>query len=282
MNTQTRIINTKGKSWQHQLLYRIAVSKEFPTRLRLFNMIKGLFRLDLLMFTTPSGLHLLLDMADWVQYQIYFYGNYEAKSVALFKELSKTATVIFDIGAHVGQYALECAHEDKEQTKQIFALEVNPKTFTYLLNNIQLNGFRKVTPVLGAVGPAPAIYNINIPTYWNMGNTQIANDVTSTGLDNYLAASFTIPELLNKFALQQIDLIKIDIEGHELGVFKHLFSLNIYPGNIIFEFIPDVFDQSNDLLLLLRENNYILKDINGNLYTGQTEIPEQNLWAQKI
>jgi FkbM family methyltransferase len=282
MNPEIRIINTKGKNWKHQLLYRIAISKEFPTRLRLFNLLRKSLGLDLLLFKTPSGLNLLLDIADWVQYQIYFYGNYEAKSVALFKELSKNASVIFDIGAHIGQYALECAQDDKEQTKQIFALEVNPKTFTYLLNNIQLNKFKQVTPVLGAVSAAHDIYNISIPAYWNMGNTQIAKEGDDIGFDNYLAASFSISELLKKYSLQHIDLIKIDIEGHELGVFKSLFAENIYPSNIILEFIPDVFDQSSELIKLFLEHNYILKDINGGLYTNQMAVPEQNLWAQKI
>ncbi|HEY9003105.1 MAG TPA: FkbM family methyltransferase [Mucilaginibacter sp.] len=281
MDQEIRIINTKGKHWKHRVLSGIASSREFPTRLRLFNLTKKLFGLDLLLSKTPSGLTLLLDISDWVQYQIYFYGNYEGKSITLFKDLSKNASVVFDIGAHVGQYALECAQDDKEQTKQIFALEVNPKTFAYLLNNIQINKFKNVTAVLGAVGTTPDIYNINIPAYWNMGNTQIDEHSNHTGLDNYLVASFSIPALLKKCSLPHVDLIKIDIEGHELGVFQNLFSENIYPENIIFEFIPDVFEQANELVQLLRQHNYTLKDMDGNLYAGQTSVPEQNLWAQR-
>src|SRR4051812_46891418 len=117
MDLEKRIINTKGSLWRHRLLNWIAAHKEFPTRLRLFNVIKKLFKLDLLLFRTPSGLSLLLDISDWVQYQIYFFGNYEIESLNLFKELSQNATVIFDVGAHVGQYALECAHADTTQEK---------------------------------------------------------------------------------------------------------------------------------------------------------------------
>jgi tRNA G37 N-methylase Trm5 len=144
-----------------------------------------------LKFTTPSGLKLLLDVTDWVQSQIYFFGNYEAKSVALFKKLSVDAAVIFDIVSHIGQYALECAREDIAMSKQIFAIEVNPKTFTYLLNNIQINKFSNVKPFLGAIASSPVILNINIPAYWNMGNTQINEHDGINGFDNYLAASFT-------------------------------------------------------------------------------------------
>lgn len=238
--------------------------------------------LDLLLSETPSGLKLLLDISDWVQYQIYFYGNYEAQSVALFKHLSENATVVFDIGAHIGQYALECAQADEKGEKQIFALEVNPKTFTYLLNNIQINKFANVTPVLGAVGATHGILNINIPAYWNMGNTQINESAKGQGFDNYLVASFSVPELLKNHNLDKIDLLKIDVEGHELSVFKNLFKNGVFPGNIILEFIPDAFSQCEELISFLQESRYTLKDINGNLYSGQRSLPEQNLWAQRI
>jgi hypothetical protein len=35
-------------------------------------------------------------------------------------------------------------------------------------------------------------------------------------------------------------------------------------------------------LALLYQHNYILKDVNGNLYEEQKTLPDRNLWAQKI
>jgi FkbM family methyltransferase len=280
MISDQQIIKTKGKLWKHQLLSAIIRSKDFPTRLRIYTLIRKFWGLDLLLYRTPSGLNLLLDVNDWVQSQIYYHGNYEIESLKLFKELSKNATVVFDIGSHIGQYALECAQEDKHRAKQIFAIEVNPKTFTYLLNNIQLNNFSQVTSVLGAVSETEAVVNINIPAYWNMGNTQIGEN--DKGLNNYLAASFNILSLLKNQNIGHIDLVKIDVEGHEFAVLNSLFTSKIYPANILFEFIPDFFSQSLAVLALLYQHNYILKDVNGNLYEEQKTLPDRNLWAQKI
>jgi len=280
MEAEQTIINTKGKLWKHQLLRRIAYSKDFPTRLRLFNILRRSFGLDLLLFETPSGLKLLLDVNDWVQHQIYFFGSYEAQSLTLFKNLAKNASVVFDIGSHVGQYALECAQADADQTKKIYAIEVNPKTFTYLLNNLQMNKFRHVVPVLGAVAGTPGLLNIAIPEYWNMGNTQIAEN--NDGFNNYLAASFTVADLLEKYSLQHIDLVKIDVEGHEIYVLGSLFSAGIFPTDIILEFIPDVFAQCDDLVELLLKHNYSLSDVTGQPYVKGKALPEQNLWAHKI
>ena len=282
MEVEKRIINTKGSIWKHQLLNWIGSHKEFPARLRLFGLMKELFGIDLLLYKTPSGLTLLLDISDWVQSQIYFFGNYEKESLNLFKKLAQNASVIFDAGTHIGQYALECAYDDGTQTKRIFAIEVNPKTFTYLLNNIQLNKFKNVTPVLGAIAANHEILNINIPAYWNMGNTQITQIEDTPGFNNYLVASFSILDILKPNGLKRIDLLKIDIEGNELIVLEDLFTEGIYPTNIILEFIPSAFSQCASLLALLQKNEYILKDVRGDLYDEQKELFEQNLWAQKL
>jgi len=281
MTEESTIIRIPGANWKHNVLNRLAHFGEFPTRLRLFNIARKFWGMDILKFKTASGLQLWLDVTDWVQYQIYFFGVYESKSVALFKTLAVNASVVFDIGSHIGQYSLECAYADVTQSKQIFAIEVNPKTFTYLLNNIQLNKFSNVKPVLGAISSKPDILNINIPAYWNMGNTQINEANENNGFDNYLAASFSIISLLKKYDLQFIDLVKIDVEGYEFDVLNSLFEQNIFPMNIIFEYIPDVFTQSLALIALLKTKGYIIKDIEGNNYGGEKEVPEQNLWAYK-
>jgi hypothetical protein len=88
--------------------------------------------------------------------------------------------------------------------------------------------------------------------------------------------------LLQKYNLQHIDLVKIDVEGYEFDVLNGLFEKNILPANIIFEYIPDAFLHAPALITLLNNNGYLIKDIDGGDYSDQTEVLEYNLWAQKI
>jgi FkbM family methyltransferase len=280
MNNKPTIIAAKGKLWQHNLLSKIIRTNDFPARLRLFHTLKKLLGVELLMFKTPSGLQLLLDINDWVQSQIYYHGNYEPQSVALFKSLSLQSAVVFDIGSHIGQYALECAIDDELKTKKIFAVEVNPKTFTYLLNNIQLNNFTQVCPVLGAISSKKDIVNINIPEYWNMGNTQINEAVV--GLDNYYAASFSISDLIKQHKITAIDLVKLDIEGQEFDVLNDLIQAGIKPLNILFEHIPEAFSKSKHVIELLLKEGYVLKDVAGNEYKDGMGLIDHNVWARLI
>jgi FkbM family methyltransferase len=278
----TNIIPTEGASWKHALLARIASSKEFPTRLRLFHLVKRFLGLSFLKASTPSGVQLLLNIEDYVQYQIYFFGNYEPKSVELFKQLSLESQVIFDVGAHVGQYALESATSDPDQKKQIFAIEANPYTFSFLINNIRLNNFKQITAVLGAVNNDQSLVKMTIPSYRNLGNTQIAKDGSQIGVESYYINSIAIDKLIEFYDIKEIDLMKIDIEGHEYSFFEKLFKTKIFPKKIIFEYIPDAFINCEPLITLFGSNHYRIYNISGELFTlGQVAI-EQNLMAVRI
>jgi FkbM family methyltransferase len=250
--------------------------------LRIFYILKKLLGIDYVLKIDSSGLKLLIDITDWVQYQIYFYGNYERQSVSLFKNLAVNSKVVFDIGSHIGQYALECALEDRDKEKSIFAIEANPKTFTYLLNNIQLNSFTQVYPILGAVTPNHEIATIEFPNYWNLGNTQLSKQTKKRDLNSYLISTFNIKTILKLYKIKEIDLMKIDIEGYEYGFFKDLFNDKIYPKNILFECVPSIFPDALRLKELLVENQYLIKDILGNTYIDGVKILEENLWATKI
>lgn len=272
------IIPSKGSKWKHTILNKIAKSREFPMRLRIFHMLKSWLNIDFLRSKSASGVSLLLDISDWVQYQIYFYGLYEDQSLKLFKSLAQDAEYILDVGAHVGQYALEAAHDDISKSKQIFAIEANPKTFTYLLNNIQLNDFSQVKAVLGAISNQNQIVSINIPSYGNLGNTQILRTGANKDI-NYYIATYAIGLLLESQKIPRIDLMKIDIEGHEYPFFQSMFEEKIFPKKIIFEYIPTVFQDINLCVELLKVNGYSIFTIDNEPFIGQPNVPEQNLFA---
>lgn len=83
------IIEISGAKWKHRLLQSFAKIKDIPMGLRLFYFLKRTLSINYLLKIDPSGLKLLMDITDWVQYQIYFYGNYEKQSISLFKNISK-------------------------------------------------------------------------------------------------------------------------------------------------------------------------------------------------
>jgi FkbM family methyltransferase len=150
----------------------------------------------------------------------------------------------------------------------------------YINLNIQINGFSQIKPILGALADGNDILNIHIPAYWNMGSTQISN--SQEGLDGFLCASFNIKDLIKKYQLKGIDLVKLDVEGQEINIISSFFKNGIYPAYIMFEFIPEAFEGATEVIALLMANNYEIRDIVGASYAGTKSVLEQNLIAKKV
>ena len=128
--------------------------------------------------------------------------------------------VCIDIGAHMGRYsilALKHFHYDK-----VVAIEANPRTFTLLKKNIELNTItKKVTLVPIALGNQKGTLEFES----NENNLAVAHVVTSrTTLSPrnkvIQVASDRASEVLriNHVNYKEIDFIKMDVEGFEYQV----------------------------------------------------------------
>jgi len=135
-----------------------------------------------------------------------------------------------DIGSHVGTYSFICG----KKAKHTYAFECNPKVFCYLAANIALHDLEeKVTPYRYAVGNENTMLDFYIRSNDGGGN----GVKLLSRRDNNLKKIKVEVRTLDSFKLENIGLIKIDVEGFEkevlLGGLETLKNNN-YP-NIIFE-----------------------------------------------
>jgi hypothetical protein len=88
------------------------------------------------------SLRLMLDLHDDLSRNWYFWGyeGYERGTVRLFKELLKSKSCVFDIGANIGFYTLLAASV-MDGRGEVHAFEALPKVFAWLQRNNALNGF---------------------------------------------------------------------------------------------------------------------------------------------
>jgi FkbM family methyltransferase len=140
-------------------------------------------------------------------FQIFFAGEYDVVT-------NNKISFIIDCGANIGLSAVYFA--SKYPGARIIAVEPDKTNFHYLQLNTKQ--YKNVTCLNNAIWPRHARMNI-VET--GTGNWGLQTKETNEQNDNIIE-SITIEEILHNFQANEIDLLKIDIEGAE----KDLFSFN--------------------------------------------------------
>jgi FkbM family methyltransferase len=137
--------------------------------------------------------------------------------------------VIYDIGANMGFYSLVAASLSKSLDREvsIFAFEPEPTIFDTLYDNIALNDFDNITPLLLAVGYTSVENQNRLAVLTGKGgSTFIYNDSESRqGDKTRVAPLVSLDVMFDQGEIPPPDLIKMDIEGYEFEALKGMKNL---------------------------------------------------------
>lgn len=142
--------------------------------------------------------------------QFYYFANFfEADDFALFRLVQKYQGGVFlDVGANVGLYSLAASHF----FDQVYAFEPFPDTLSRLKKNVDLNGLKNIQIVPLALSAELGVTYIKSNPR-NLGNNFIAD---GPGEQTVTIQKTDLDTLIAKWNLPNVDLIKMDIEGHEV------------------------------------------------------------------
>jgi FkbM family methyltransferase len=118
---------------------------------------------------------------------------------------------IIDAGANIGCATIFFANRYPDA--KIIAIEPEQSNFEVLQSNCA--DLPNVVPVLGAVWSHPATLTFNDP---HTGKWAFAMKERID--DGVPVRGFTIPQLMDEFSIDRIDVLKMDIEGGEKEVFS--------------------------------------------------------------
>jgi FkbM family methyltransferase len=171
-------------------------------------------------------------------------------------ENDNLSPVIFDLGAHIGLSILY--FKLKYPNSKIVAFEPNSNIFPILQENVELNNLTNMELHNIALGSKDEIRTFYID---NSGN-----DAFSTGSfskDAWNGAQKSTPinvkcEQLSKYIVEDVDILKMDIEGAETEVLKELIENNKlkYIQNILIEYHPINNGNSKNIVKLLNGNGF--------------------------
>ncbi len=129
--------------------------------------------------------------------------------------------VVVDIGAHIGRYTLMAAR----YASKVIAVEPEPSNYSLLKANIELNGFSNVIVLPIALSSNRATEKFYLATQGDTARSSLEEGwSTKKGFSPNQNAieveSETLDNLIARLDVTAIDLLKIDVEGHEVAVLK--------------------------------------------------------------
>ena len=118
--------------------------------------------------------------------------------------------VVVDVGANIGFITLAAAGMVGDAGR-VYAIEPNPRTFRYLRSNVRLNEYRNVVLMCCAVGAASG--------HARMSDSPL-DDINRVLPDGPVRVRLgTLDEILMD-EKRDIRLLKVDVEGYEMAVFR--------------------------------------------------------------
>jgi FkbM family methyltransferase len=192
----------------------------------------------------------------------------EDSSLKVLEYLSESE-VILDIGANIGQTALEINKNRlaKNKVYQIFCFEPFSENYLSLKKNIELNEPHSIIAENIGLGRTNANVNMFKDCISNSGGNRVVHtsSVNTAGIEEVAISS--LDAYLNKSSINKIDFIKVDVEGYEFEVLSGaLNTLKSQKPKLFIELddknLRSQGSSAKELLTFLEELNYSITDSN--------------------
>ena len=164
---------------------------------------------------------MLLDPRDLISRVLLETGEWDPTTwTAIAANLPAGGTFV-DVGAHMGHCSLMAATVIGSGGR-IIAMEANPETVTLLKRNIAASGAEvEVLPI--ACSESEGFVDLWAASNTNSGSSSISKtnaSLAGTAQTSYRVVSRTLDSVLNDLGVKQVDVLKIDVEGSEMGVLR--------------------------------------------------------------
>lgn len=225
-----------------------------------------------------NGINYELYLNQWMEYALFFGIKNEDKTV-LYKKV-KPGFVILDIGVNFGETLLNFAKLTGENGK-VYGFEPMPAIYKKCLNNVSLNTFKNIVLENFALSDTNENLVVNDPLNGNSGGTYVSK-LSSDNTNQITINSVTLDDYVLQNGIDQIDFIKIDVEGYETNVvkgaietikkFRPLLYIEVCDENL-----KRSGSSSKELIQLLKNLNYTVKKSDTELLINEENIMDFKL-----
>lgn len=147
-----------------------------------------------------------------------YLGQFEQETIDFFSHHLRPGMIVFDVGANIGVYSLLSA-DYVGKRGAVHSFEPTPNTFAQLQVNVKLNGFACIHLNQLAVAEQSGTSNLFLYKQ-NAMNSLSRQDWVGTPLGQVAVETISLDEYIDAEGLDTVNLLKLDVEGAELGVLK--------------------------------------------------------------
>lgn len=211
----------KGK----QRLSRLLISKEIKNTRDI--VVEGKYNCN----------YLVPNIKEVIGFELYINGIFEEEFIQLIISKLKTNAQIIDLGANIGSISIPICKLRNDVS--IIAVEASSIMHGYLKKNIELNEIRNCEILNKAVW-----VNSETEVPFFLPDEQYGKgmiDINKSSGNFEVVKTISLDDLCKLYQLQNVDFIKVDIEGYEYFAFKggaELLKKDDAP-DILFEFIAN-------------------------------------------
>jgi len=179
---------------------------------------------------TWFGAELDCDARDMIQATLTHFRAWEPNTSRAFAQVLKPGDIAVDVGANIGYFTLLFSRL-VGPSGGVVAIEALPKLARVVAENAQRNSGSNVRVANVAVAASAGRMTVYEAPGTNIG-------MTTTRADRGFPESATVEALpletiLTEDELRRVRLVKVDIEGAEIPVMRHLLdTLDLYPAGL--------------------------------------------------
>lgn len=177
---------------------------------------------------------------------------------AVFRHFISSGSVVFDVGANIGMYTIFSARLAGPKGR-VYAFEPTKDSFKNLLSNIILNKVDNVTPIFSAVSDKNTLVEF-VDHFQSKEQNHLATSAELGSKKTLKTLATRLDAFIDTYEIQQIDFLKIDVEGAELSVLKSLGDKISSVAIIFFESSSRMYQQYGytieDMVNFLNQNGF--------------------------